>query len=177
MPDTFRPIKFRWTGKAFENTSAFWFGIATKNLIVDQDYFLVEYHERSGKSHRQYFAAVREAWANLPDEMWGRWPTAEHLRKFALIKMGYRHERSLICASESEALRIASFMEPVSEHAQFVISSLSENILIEWRAESQSYRSMGKERFQQSKQDVLEFCAELIGVTVEQLLDNAEKAA
>jgi hypothetical protein len=46
-----------------------------------------------------------------------------------------------------------------------------------WRAESQSYKAMGKKRFTESKRAVLDYCASLVGVSTNDLERNAERAA
>ena len=163
-----------WTGEAFEPASRFWQGIADKNLVVGERYVLVEAKERSQRSHDHYFACMHEAWVNLPEEIAERFPTEDHLRKYALIKCGYRDERTLVVKSNAEAVRIAAFMRPVHE---FALISIADNIIVEWTPKSQKIKAMGAKTFQESKDRVLMFVAELIGISIEELTRNAGKAA
>jgi len=122
--------------------------------------------ERSGPSHNHYFASVNEAWKNLPEHMAERWPTADHLRKWALIKAGYRDERSIVCASKAEASRVAAFIRPMDEYA---VVTVREAVVTAYTAKSQSMKAMGKQDFQASKDAVLGIVSELLGVTPDQL--------
>ena len=116
---------------------------------------------RSQASHSHFFAAVHEAWANLPENMAQRWATPDHLRKWALIRAGYADERSIVCASKAEAQRIAAFVAPMDEYAIVVPR---EAVVTVYTAKSQSYRAMGKEAFAGSKDAVLSVLAGLLDV-------------
>ena len=144
-------------------------------LFVDGEaYRLVVHEERSTDSHRHYFAAINEAWTNLPDEQAERFPTPDMLRKYALIETGYYTEHEFAASSKAEALRLAAFIRQIDEYAKIVIR---DNIVIRRAAKSQSYRSMAKEDFQKSKTAVLDFISALVGVTPKALSDNAGRAA
>jgi hypothetical protein len=121
---------------------------------------------RSLATHNHFFAALADAHANLPHDLADRWPTSEHLRKYALIRTGYRDERSIIAASKAEARRVAAFIKPMDE---FAVVSVHDAAVVVWTAKSQSMKAMGKKAFGESKNAVLSFVAELIGVTPEQL--------
>lgn len=130
-------------------------------LVVGERYTLEVVEARSALSHRHYFAAVNEAWGNLPDPMAERFPTSEHLRKYALIKSGYADHRQLVAGSRAEALRLAAFVRPMDEYAVVGTEGAVVNV---WTAQSQSMRAMGKARFQQSKDAVLDVLARFLGV-------------
>ena len=147
---------------------------AARQFCVGMHYRLEVREDRSEASHRGYFAAINEAHANLPEDLAERWPTPEHLRKFCLIKAGYRSERSIACSSELEARRIAVFVAPLDSFAIVVVEKLMVTV---YTAESQSYRSMGKKRFNESKSAVLDVLARLIGTSTETLRQNAGMAA
>ena len=116
---------------------------------------------RSSPSHRHYFACVREAWVNLPEGLAERFASDEHLRKYALIKAGNRDERSIVCTSRAEARRIAAFVRPIDDYS---IITVSETVVSQFTAKSQSVEAMGKSQFQASKDAVLGILAEMIGV-------------
>lgn len=122
--------------------------------------------ERSQASHGHYFALLNQAWANLPEELAERFPSQDHLRKWCLIKSGWRDERTTACASKEEAERTAAFIKPIDDYAIVV---RHENTVIVWTAKSQSMGDMGKADFQQSKDDVLRVLSELIGTDVSSL--------
>jgi hypothetical protein len=141
-------------------------------FVVGEVYRLEPVEDRSAASHRHYFAAVAEAWANLPEDQAARFPTSEHLRKWALIQAGYHNRRELLASSKAEAARLAAFIEPMDEYASVTVRVGAVEVLT---ARSQSVRAMGKTDFQKSKDAVLEILAATIGVTVDEL--NRAQAA
>jgi hypothetical protein len=167
------PLMCRWTGDGFIplGRSA---KDADATFVIGERYTLVEVQDRSMASHRHYFASLHEAWRNLSDEQVERWPTSDHLRAYALIKCGYATQRQLVAASKAEAQRLAAFLRPVNEYALITVADC---VVTEWTAESQSFRAMGKQRFGESKQKVLDYVAGLIGVTPDALQQNAGRAA
>ena len=130
-------------------------------FVVGQEYRLVQEAGRSKRSHDHYFACVEDAWQNLPERWDGRFPTADHLRKFALIRAGYRDERSIVATSKAEAQRVAAFVKPMDEFAVVVVT---EAVVTVYTAKSQSRKAMGGPVFQKSKQDTLDVLAEMVGV-------------
>lgn len=128
---------------------------------------LVPYEgERSSPSHRHYFACVHFAWMNLREEYADRFPTAEHLRKWALIKAGYRDERTFVGSSKAEARRLAAFVKPMDDYA---VVTVIEQVVTVYTAKSQAVRAMGKRMFQESKTAVLDVLVQMIDATREQL--------
>lgn len=117
--------------------------------------------ERSSASHNHYFACVESAWSNLPEDMAERWPTPEHLRRWALIKAGIRDERTFVCSSRAEALRLAAFMRPMDEYALITVRDAVVTVYV---AKSQSMKAMDRKAFTDSKNEVLGVLATLIGV-------------
>jgi hypothetical protein len=140
--------------------------LADRTYVDGEEYRLGVIEERSAASHSHYFAALHDAWMNLPEAQAERFQTVEHLRKYALIKSGFRDERSIVCASKVEAQRIAAFVTPMDGYA---LVTVKDAVVVVYTAKSQSYRAMGKEDFQKSKTAVLDLVADMIGVTAKQL--------
>lgn len=134
---------------------------------------MVPHEERSSASHAHYFAVIREAWLSLPEDRTAEFPTPESLRKKALIKAGFRDERTIVCASHAEALRVAAFIRPIDEYS---IVSVAGSTVVQLTAKSQSMKAMGKETFQASKDGVLGVLADLCGVEPAALSDRARAA-
>jgi len=134
---------------------------ADRLFTVGQVYTLVEHAERSSASHRHYFALINEAFNSLPEHIADRWSTPDHLRKWCLIRAGYRDERSIVCASKAEALRVKSFIRPIDD---FAVVVASEAVVTVYTAKSQSVKAMGRAEFQASKDAVITALADLIGV-------------
>ena len=160
------PLDFAWDGEALKPSGPHWARQADKHYVVGERYRMAPYEERSVQTHNHFFACLHEAWQNLPEHLAERFRTVDHLRKYALIKGGFRDERSVVCASKAEAARIASFIEPMDDYA---IVTARAAVVTVYTAKSQSRRAMGKDEFQKSKDAVLEIVSGLIGVAPETL--------
>jgi hypothetical protein len=156
------PILLRYEGDGeFRVLSNYWKGRADKDFVVGEVYRMVEHHDRSVRSHNHYFASIGNAWANLPEGLADTYPTAEHLRKKALIWTGYRDERTIVAASKAEAQRVAAFVKPMDD---FAVVTVHEAVVRVWTAKSQSIKAMGAAEFQKSKSDVLDWLDDLLEV-------------
>lgn len=137
----------------------------------DKDFVIGETHpweimpERSMKSHAHYFALVNEAWANLPEALASDFPSAEHLRKHAMIKAGYCDMTRVVCADNAGAVAAAALMQSMDTYA---LCEVSGRVVTVWRAKSQAIRSMGAKVFQESKDKVLTEIGKIIGADVAQ---------
>jgi hypothetical protein len=167
------PLPCRWTGEAFEPLPRYR-SECDRHYVVGEVYRLTEHVERSQASHNHYFAAIAEAWANLPEREAERFATDVHLRKYALIKCGYANQQDFVAQSKAEAVRLAAAISSIDEYAVVTIAG---NVVTRWTAKSQSMPAMGKKDFQASKQAVLDYVAGLVGVTPEALNREAGKAA
>lgn len=167
------PIPFQWQGDGFTPMPGF-ARRCDEVFVVGQVYRLVEQEDRSAPSHRHYHACIATAWDNLSEEQTRRFPTPEHLRKFALIRAGYATSVDIPCASRAEAVRWVAHLESQIEYA---VVTATDAVVTVWRAKSQNYRSMDKKTFQASKDAVLEIVAAMIGTTPDALAANADKAA
>lgn len=165
------PMTFAWDGEHMTPLAP---RLADRHYVVGENYRLVQHEERSVNSHNHFFAAVAEAWKNLPEDQVERFPTAEHLRKWALVKSGYCDQRSVVCATKAEAQRVGSFIKPMDEFAVVIVS---ECVVTVYTAQSQSARAMNKAIFQKSKEDVLDVIGGLVGVSATALRQNAGQAA
>jgi hypothetical protein len=163
-----QPIIFQWDGEVMKPLTRF-HNICNAEFTIGEMYRMETIEERSIVSHRHYFAALHSLWLNMPERASHQFPSEEHLRKHCLIMTGFRDERSFVASSKAEALRLAAFIRPVDEYA---VVSVHEATVLVWTAQSQSMKAMGKKRFQDSKQAVLDFAADLVGVTVEASQQN-----
>lgn len=127
---------------------------------------------RSLNSHRHQFAFVREAWQNLPEHLqsapWAETP--ETMRKHALIATGFHQSYTLDCGANATAQRIKAQLVRAEARAEgYAIGQVRGPILTIWTPESQSMRSMGGKRFQESKTAILDWMEAQIGVTASAL--------
>jgi len=110
-----------------------------------------------------YMARVDELWRNLPEDhgvdQWA--DSAEHLRRYALIKTGWYDSQTLVAKNTAEAQRFAMFCRPIDA---FSLVTVEGNVVTRYVAKSQAFRAMGKEDFENSKRDVLTFLEGIVGV-------------
>lgn len=161
--DTFPPQHFEWNGEAMIPLHP---RRADKTFVVGQRYSLVQHEERSSASHNHEFAWLREAWQSLPEHLADRFPSPEHLRKWALIRAGYSDSHTIVCSSKAEAARVAAFIRPLDE---FAVVNVQGTTVTRYTAKSQSKRAMGAKEFYESKQRIMEVVARMIGVEPQEL--------
>lgn len=154
------PILCEWTGAEFRPINHRWMQQAASQWSLGEKKFIEAREERSAASHSHYFAELTALWENLPDGLAERFPSLDHLRRYALIRAGFRDERSFVCKSAAEARRFAAFLRPMDE---FAVVGVHEAAIVVWTAKSQSLRAMGRQEFERSKASVLDFVAGLIG--------------
>lgn len=166
-------IAYRWDGNVMAPLPRFE-RHCDREFTVGEIYLLDPIEQRSAASHRHYFSCINTAWQSLPEDLAGRFPSPEHLRKYALIQCGYADEQSIVCASKAEAARVAAFIRPIDEYS---IVTVSECVVTRYTAKSQSHKAMGRKAFAESKDRVLDYVSSLIGTDVTALRSNAGRAA
>lgn len=165
-------IAYQWDGEAMKPLHRFR-KECDREFVIGETYLLEPVEERSGNSHRHFFAAVRESWMNLPHELAHEFPTPDALRKHALIRTGFCDSRSVVCRSNAEARKVAGFAEDDSDYCIVVVNGATVTKL---KAKSQSMRAMGKDEFQRSKDAVLDFLASMLGTDTPSLTSSARAA-
>jgi hypothetical protein len=166
-------LPYRWTGEAFTPLPGF-AKRADAAFVVGEVYQLEPVEERSSKSHAHEFAWLREAWMNLPESLADQFPTAEHLRKRALIQAGFYNETIVDAGTIAAAIRVCAAFRAREEFALVFVRG---SFVIIREAKSQSRRAMDKQEFQLSKTAIMDVVAELVGVKPAALQANAGRAA
>lgn len=156
------PIDMVWERGVMRPISPFWARRAERQWTVGEVYAITDNPERSSKAHAFYFASVGNAWKSLPDHMAERFPSADHLRRYALIKSGFCDTQSMPCGTHAAAMRFAAFVRPIDEFALVTVTGSVMNV---FRAKSQSMRAMGRDEFNRSKDTVLAVLADMIEVS------------
>lgn len=131
---------------------------------------------RSQATHRHQFAWVKDAWATLPEHLAGMpWAeTPETLRKHALIATGFHQTYTLDCGAMATARRVkAALVAAEAGKHGYALGRVSGPVVTVWTPESQSLRAMGGKRFQESKSAILDWIAQQIGTTADELKRNA----
>lgn len=164
------PIAMLWDGEVLRPATPAWARRADKEFVIGEQYFIGQQEPRSINSHNHFFASVHAAWENLPEEEAARFPSADHLRRYALISTGFADSHTLICDTPEDAQKAANFIQPIDEFSLVIVRG---NVVERFSAKSQSMRAMGKEEFQRSKEAVLAFLSQMIGVTPAELQRGA----
>lgn len=169
------PVIFQWDGDHMVPMARF-AKLCDQTFVVHEYYRMDVINERSWRSHRHYFAALHEAWANLPEECqmesWAQ--SSEHLRHFALIRVGLFDVTIDQVGSNAEAIRTAALFRPLK---RLSIVTAVRSTVVTHTAQSQSVAAMGGPEFQQSKNLVLDFVADLARTTRGQLESAALTSA
>lgn len=171
MSDKPQPLSFFWDGDHMVPLNRY---SADRMYVVGERYKLAVHEERSSVSHRHLFAALDEAWSNLPHHLAIRFPTSDGYRKYILIKAGHCTEIVHICDSFEDARKMKILAEELDE---YVLAITEGKILSVFRAKSLSYKNLSGEEFQRVKSKCLELAAADIGVTVEELARSAGQSA
>jgi hypothetical protein len=149
-------MAFRWTGIGMLPLDP---RAAEKAFEIGRVYRLEPWMDRSPASAAHYFAAVNDAFDKLPPHLAERFPSPNHLRKYALCITGHCDQRSIECRSHAEALRVAAFLRPIDEYA---VVNVSASTVVMLTARSQSARAMDRQTFAASKDAVLGYIASLV---------------
>jgi hypothetical protein len=158
-------LPFTWNGEAMVPRRGF-AARADAQFVIGETYVLAIEEQRSMAAHRGYFARVREAWASMPDHMAADYPSAEHLRKRALIMVGFSEHRDFVASSKAEALRLAAFLKPTDSYS---VITVRDAVVRVFTARSQSVKAMGKEEFKRSMDAVENWVAKLLGISPEEM--------
>lgn len=165
-------IRCRWNGEAL--TPVGHYGLsAARELMKPGDTVIVEVdHPRGPNTHKHQFAEIADAWRHLPEAVqhlpWAANP--DTLRKHALVVTGFRNTYQIDCGKKATADRVGDALEAAEwgKHG-YAIAQVNGPVVTVWTPVSQSYRAMGAKEFQRSKEAVLNWVAQQIGVTLDQL--------
>lgn len=166
------PIDAFWDNEAevFRPASNYWARRAAKQFAAGEILHLEHVEERSGNSHRHFFAAIQSAFDNLPPLWAEQFKSPEHLRRFCLIKAGICNSQSMPCGTAAAARKFAAFLRPMDE---FAVVDVRGSVVTVFTAKSMSYKTMPKDEFQKAKTAVLDALADMLGVTTKELSASA----
>jgi hypothetical protein len=141
-------------------------------------YKLMEFSERSPETHNHYFKAVSRYWDNWPHDYERALADREQLRKHALIRTGHYVQIAMAFESiEAASQFVATYKRSVDYTEGSLIANKDGAMAVMLVAKTQQKDRMDAGEFQKSKQDVLEFCAAVTGVSPEQMLREVKKGA
>lgn len=173
------PVAFIFDGRAMIPLDRFR-DLARRQFRAGQEYALIPHQPRSSKAQGLFFKAVQVAWENLP-EQWQkrrdtnreRFPTANSLRKWALVQEGFADEHVTVCDTPEDAQKVAALARTLDEFAVIVVH---ENIVTVWVAQHQDAHTMDRDTFQRSMDKVMGRLAHMLGISSDDLAENAKSA-
>lgn len=169
-----RSIRCRWDGERFtpepqDARRARGFFIAGNAYVLDAD------DPISHKERSFYHAQIKDAWDNLNDITKASLGSADNLRKWALIKSGWRVENQVFGPDRAWAIWTEHFHKKRSGEYTTVITTAPENESDLWSVKILQARTqkvgnpeegyMTREEWKQSKDDVLFVVSQMIGVS------------
>jgi hypothetical protein len=172
MSHKVEPIAFVWSGAEMVPLDRYR-GLASRQFRPGVEYSLIPHRGRSEAAHGLYFKALEIGWKNLPEEYTGRFPTAEYLRKWCLVQEGYADEHSMLCDNNAKAMATAALCRALDGYAVIKVSG---PVVTVWTAKSQSHHAMGHDVFNDSMNKVLERVADMLGISSQQLTEEAKSA-
>jgi len=124
--------------------------------------------QRSKQAHAHQFAAIDDCFESLPAKYAGApfAANADAFRKHGLIATGHCDVDTIDCGDNAIARRTAPLVARLARSAHgYAITIVRGPLVVCTTPHSQSYKAMGKDRFTKSKEDVLSWCHELLGVS------------
>lgn len=121
--------------------------------------------QRTTASHNHQFAAIKDCFDSLPVRH-ANAPyaaSAEAFRKHGLIVTGHCDVETLDMGDHDAALNAAPFISKTAKKAHgYAITVVRGSLIVCSTPHSQSYKAMGKDRFNRSKADVLEWASAIL---------------
>ena len=156
-----QPRKVRVDGETFVSEAAYNELIKQHRALSDR----VMVKQRTDASHGHYFATIRDLWETLPETLAGM-PYAkspEHFRKHALIVTGFCDTDVMDCEDHQVAVAAAPLIAKMArrEHG-YAIITVRETLINCTTPHSQSYDVMKKDKFEESKNKVLDWMHQIL---------------
>lgn len=123
--------------------------------------------QRTQASHNHQFAEIADLYDNLPISHAAApyAASADAFRKHGLIATGHCDTDTLDMGDHAAALKAAPFIAGLARKAHgYALTVVRGPLVVCSTPHSQSFKAMGKERFEHSKLDVLDWAKALLGV-------------
>lgn len=147
--------------------------LCQRQYVVGDDYALGPVDEVSGKSRAHLFAALKDAWGNLPHEE-KRFPTPEHFRKWLCFQVGHCTETDFVLDTVKDAQRTALALRKADEYAIIIRRG---NVVKFCTAKSLAGTAIKGQEFQVVKTKILDLASSMARTSREALEQHAGQAA
>lgn len=178
MSDKLKPVMLTWDreAQAFRPSNGRALMLADEQFEHGADYSMAAIDERSGNSHDHFFCATREAFDNWPEDYPHALPDEDHLRYHALIATGY-YDQVVVYGETAEAAN-ADALKIVRRVPYAEISAFETVAIVRLPRTMKKQRNggdMDRAEWQKAKQDCLDFYAAVLGISVDQLREQAKR--
>lgn len=171
-----RPVVVVWTEDGVFVPLPRFKKLCDMQFAVHEEIAIIRFEERSMSQHRGYFASVRDAFVNLPEEYDGRWTDEDHFRHWALCEVGVCTISERVYTTQKDARQAAREIQESDPFAQIAFTHDGCGMIVR-RAKSQSVPAMGKHAFEDSCRRVIELVAPMSRTTPTELRKNAGRSA
>lgn len=125
---------------------------------------LVDPAEHSDQARKRFFAIIRDAYGNMPDQWKPLIGSSEHLRKFVLCQVGHCDTTATDCGSHAAAERVAALIRHVDS---FAVVTVTGSIVTTSVARSIRKRVCPKKAFMPLTEKAYAYLNEMMGYDVE----------
>lgn len=179
MTDKIQPAMFRWVEVDVQTPAGElhrlfvmvphtrFAPLCERQFEAGEDYALTTFERPSTRSQGHFFAVVRAVWDNMPESLAKRFPSSEHLRKWALVEVGHATEAVYVLDSEKDAGIFAKAMRKADHYAVIMLSG---NVVKVFTAKSMKPSLFhNKAEYQELKDRVFVELTKLTGNTLREL--------
>lgn len=166
-------VIYEWTGEVMRPL-ALHRELCAAEFSIGKRYKLIEFKERSHETHDHFFSVVSGYWHQWPESYDRDLPSADNLRKHALIRTGHYIQSVMHHASVEAA---TAYVRDSLRYVDYAEGSIHGATTVMRIAKSQRKAVMDATEFQRSKQNVLEFCQAVTGIAPEDMEREIKKGA
>lgn len=169
----------RWQGDVFEPLPSEQ-AHCNDTFTVGAIYKFEPVYPRSMNSHRHMFAFIREGYDQLPEEWAQQFENAEHLRAWLLIMERYANVEEFQFDTPRDmetSFHLAQKLARLEKSYAIIRKRPAELRYFVITPKSMSQRNMPPAEFREAKNKLLARLSSMIGITPEELRDNAGRAA
>lgn len=167
-----RPVQFEWTDDEVMKPLPRFQSLCARQFVIGEVYSLDPTEEVSQHDRGGLFAAVKSGWKTLAEEWDGKFPTTEHLRKWALIEVGYCTQDEYTLKNEEDAKVMTKALRRQDEFCRIAIHG---DTVIVRNAKSIANNAIKSKEFKALKKQVLDLVGSMCNSTAADL-DREGKA-
>lgn len=180
------PVRVQWSGEAFV-PATYELPSCDREYVVGEVYYIRPElaPKPSTKFEAMFHATMKSSYDTMSDEQRRYFPSADHLRHFLLIELGYCYVSDVELVSEQEARRFATNQHKTKgkAHDPYVRCLVHSNLCRVRTAFSMAHDSEtlnpthNRKGFKEAAEKILEILAGDLGVTVQEMIEAGRSNA